>query len=347
MRLLIAGAFRFPACEEACARALEEIGCEVIRFSWSRYFEGILGRIENKLVINGVRALALNEDLVKAVRHCSPDFVWIWRGVHIDSETIHALRACGCVVASYNNDDPFSIQYDYASNVHLRRLWRRFRDTIPAYNIHFVYRPVNVDDYNRAGCHDVHVLPPYFLPDRDRPMTLTADDQKRYGCDIVFVGHHEDDGRVSYIRSLVDAGFSVRLFGTGWTRRALGRLGNYFNDVVPVRDAEYAKALCAAKVCLAVFSRLNRDTYTRRTFEIPATRSVMLSEYSDDVSRWFQGGEEVVFFSTPDEMIEKARWLVSDATERARIAAAGYRRVVRDGHDVTNRMRQLLRIIKL
>jgi spore maturation protein CgeB len=89
-------------------------------------------------------------------------------------------------------------------------------------------------------------------------------------------------------------------------------------------------------------SKLNRDTYTRRCFEIPATGTLMLSEYSDDLATLFRPGEEADYFASPEEMVDKIRLYIADAPRRARVAAAGQRRVATDGHDVVSRMRQVI-----
>ena len=44
------------------------------------------------------------------------------------------------------------------------------------------------------------------------------------------------------------------------------------------------------------FSRLNRDTYTRRCFEIPAAGTLMLCDYSDHAATLFAPGREADFF---------------------------------------------------
>jgi len=44
------------------------------------------------------------------------------------------------------------------------------------------------------------------------------------GCDIVFIGHYEPDGRFNTLETLVDAGVRVRLFGTNWPAGTLERL---------------------------------------------------------------------------------------------------------------------------
>jgi hypothetical protein len=53
MKILLAGGYGFFNHEEACARSLESIGVDVIRFSWGHYFSGLIGRIEQRLILFG------------------------------------------------------------------------------------------------------------------------------------------------------------------------------------------------------------------------------------------------------------------------------------------------------
>jgi spore maturation protein CgeB len=113
---------------------------------------------------------------------------------------------------------------------------------------------------------------------------------------------------------------------------------------MPVRNAwgeDYNKALCGARVALCFLSRLNRDTYTRRSFEIPASGTLMLAQYTEDLAGMFKPGEDADFFRSPEELVQKLQRYLGDDALRRRVALAGQRRVATDGHDVVSRMRQL------
>ncbi|MCJ7785103.1 MAG: glycosyltransferase, partial [Desulfobacterales bacterium] len=150
-------------------------------------------------------------------------------------------------------------------------------------------------------------------------------------------------GREEYLRVLVKAGLHVRLFGGRyWTNGVLGDLFPYFGDVFPVFGEDYAKALCGAKMCLCFLSKLNRDTYTRRCFEIPACGKLLLSERTGDLQRMFIEDEEAVFFFNQGELVNKALWLRDHPEEINRIAKAGMHRVHADGHLVIDRMKEMI-----
>ena len=71
----------------------------------------------------------------------------------------------------------------------------------------------------------------------------------------------------------------------------------------------------------------------------------MLSEYTDDLNSLFAEGKECEYFRSPDEMMEKAQFYISQRKARERIAAASYRRVQSDGHEAIDRARQILAAI--
>lgn len=337
MRLLLVGAWQYVMYEKACADALARLGVTVIPFTWARYFRGLIGRAQHKYPFPGPAMLQLNRDVVRRARELQPDCVFVWRGTHLRPKTLRTIKEqTGAFCVSYNNDDPFSPQYP-------RFVWHNYLQCLPEFDMHFVYRPVNKPEMQKAGARNVHLLMPYFVPEWHRPVTLDGQEETRYRCDVVFVGHYEPDGRERYLKTLLDAGLHVRLFGGDtWKRATLRDVKERLFPVRPVMGDEYAKALCGATMCLCFLSRLNRDEYTRRCFEIPACGRLLLSERTPALTRLFKENEEAVFFSNEVELREKALWLRDHPEEVHRIATAGMRRVHAEGHSVDHRMNEFL-----
>lgn len=333
MRILLAGAFRYFWYEEACARALEALGHAVVRVRWDACFRNPVGRVEERWVVSGPATAALNLALRRAAARARADVILVWRGIHVWPATVRRLRDSGACVVSYNNDDPYGPTRDW-------RLWRYFHRAIREYDAHYVYRPVNLREYRDAGARKVGLLMPYFVPALHRPVTLSPADIERYGCDVVFVGHYEDDGRIDALRALAASGVRLRLFGTGWTRSSLHDLSTGPGPVHPVYLEDYVRALAGAELCLAFLSKMNRDPYTRRSFEIPACGRPMLSERSAELAGLFKEDEEAVFFSSPNELVQKVRSLLGNDDRRRGIGSAGRERCLTDGHDVVSRMRE-------
>ncbi len=347
MRVLLAGAWGRSVYEEACARALSNLGVEVIPFRWSRYFSGLVGRAEAKYLLSGPRTIRLNRDLIRETTAAQPDVVFVWRGGHIFPETLRRIReGTNARLVSYNNDDPFSPVWR-AGPLHWRRLWHRFIATIPHYNLHFVFRERNVGEFRSAGAGSVEILLPYYVPDLHDPCLYTGAELEPYRCDVVFIGNYEPV-RLEYVRALVNAGLDVRLFGFAkyWSQNRLGSLSSKFNPVRPLYGRQYGAALAAARVALCCFSRLNRDDCTTRVFEIPACGSVLLSERTPAVERLFRENEEAVYFDSATELVAKARALLRRADQGRAIAEAGRRRCLAGGHSSVDRMRFALDCMK-
>lgn len=346
LKILIAGDWRWPFYEQAFSQALSELGHHVIPFSFSDYFAGRIGHYQSAIPFPGPALLRINKQLLKKTSIEQPEVVFVWRGTHILPGTIKQLNHSGILTVSYNNDDPFGPLVHGNTPWHHRFLWMWYLKYLKEIDISLVYRPINVQEAISFGARNVHVLKPYFIPEYHRPVLLSESDKERFGCDVVYVGHHEPDGREKYLGDLVHAGLRVRLFGDKyWTRKVLGDLSSDSSEVFPVYKEDYAKALCGAKVCLAFLSKLNRDTYTRRCFEIPACGRVMLAERTDDLLNMFIEDKEACFFSSTEELVAKTKWLVENPDIAQQIAEAGQRRVWADGHDVKSRAAEFMNIL--
>lgn len=347
MKILIAGDWLYPMYETAFAKALVSLGCEIERFAWDGYFKSYIGRVEAKYTLPGPHTRKLNKDLLNCIVSSKPDVVLVWRGTHIWPSTLgKAKRHIVKALASYNHDDFTGVIEGAPVPFHHRLMWRHFQADAPYYDFHFVKRESNIAHLVSLGCKNNHIMPMWFDSDIHRPVDLSEVEQEKYVCDIVFVGHYEPDGREGYLRALIDAGLHIRLFGGGdWTKQVLIDISAYFSDVYPVYGDDYTKALCGAQICLSFLSKLNRDTYTRRCFEIPACGKLLLCERSDDLKKMFHEGEEAVFFSSKAELVEKAVWLLNHPNEIERIAQAGRKRVWADGHDVDSRAKLFINLV--
>lgn len=337
--------------EPACAKALRMLGHEVSELYWYSSFRNSSGmgrdefrsmwlRAQNRFIF-GSAIESFNREVLETFRRARPHLVIFYRGTHILPSTVRALRLTQRrpLIVSFNNDDPFSPGAD-------RLLWRHFKACIPFYDMNFVYRHSNIDDYEQHGGRNVHLLRSYFIPWRHLPLDVSPAQAAQLGGDVVFAGHYEPDGRVEYLRAVAGAGFDLRIYGPGWNKVLRG--DGVLSGLLPVKylDSEtYNVVLNVSRISLCFLSALNRDTYTRRCFEITASGGFLLSQYSDDLASLFVEGLEAEFFRTKEELLNKIRYYLADESLRRSVAARGRERVRRDGHDVVSRMKYVTNTI--
>lgn len=346
MKILVVGDWHSHLHEEVAAAALEQLGHIVSRFAWQRYFVSAGQprwrqywlRAQNKYLW-GPQLQNLNRDLLALAREFQPEVIFIYRGTHIFALTLRAIRAAvpGVTIIGYNNDDPFA-------RGHIVGLWRHFIAGLPELDLALAYRHVNLEDFSKAGAPRVKLLRSWYVPELNHPRALSSHEHARFDCDVVFAGHYEPDMRLACLEEVVKRGWRLRLFGhqEGWqTALRSSPILRHLAPVQAVWGTDYNAALCGARIALCFLSKLNRDTYTRRCFEIPASGAMMLSERSADLESLFLPGEEADYFSSPQELGEKLDLYLRSEAKRAAVAAAGRIKVSAVGHDVTSRMRML------
>jgi len=343
MKILIVGDWHSELHEEAVYNAFKTLGHEVFKFSWHDYFkpknqvEKFYKKFQNRFVLGPIIS-KINRDLINLSSEFAPDMIFIYRGTHIIAKTLEKIKQMNrnITLVGYNNDDPFTNGHPYS-------LWRYFLKAVPQYDLMLAYRHNNLKDFLRIGAKRVEMLRSWYFPERNHPVALSVEDKVKYECDIVFVGHYEADNRRQYLEELVKQGFHLKLFGPGWDAEL--KNSQQLKAMRPVRSVlgeDYNKALCGAKIALCFLSKLNRDTYTRRCFEIPATKTLMISEYSEDLASLYKEGEEADYFRNKEELIEKVKLYLGNHELRHSVAENGYRRVITDGHNVVSRMLQVL-----
>ena len=336
MKILVAGSFTtYDMYAKAFAEAFRRLGHDVYRFDTDRFemkednpLKVAVGKVKRHWLI-GPAIDAASLELRKAVNNFRPDMVFLYHCYFIYPHTVKAISR-RTTVFSYDNDDPFEQRRNKPNSSFERAAARYCR-------LNYVYRRKNIEDYRKIGIENAKLLLPYYMETRNFPVACEKD------IPLAFVGHWEDDGRDEQIKSLLDAGLPLSLYGEpkGWMQsRYWPQLQQCFHGAA--NGAEYNALMNRIKVALVFFSKQNNDTYTRRSFELPVTKTVMLSEYTADMDSFWPEDECCVYFRSREELVQKAKWILDNPEQIQFIADNAFNRLKVLGCSETDRVREVL-----
>jgi len=192
--------------------------------------------------------------------------------------------------------------------------------------------------------------------------------------DVTFVGQPHGDRR-RWIKALRKAGIKVQTWGSGWKsgRLQLEEMTKVFStsrinlNLSNASSPEVAAPAAAAhgfrnEGLLRLTTPMRRILETwdvplhglptlpqqikGRNFEIPGCGGFILTHRAEDLDRYYEDGREIVCFETVHEMIEKIHYYLSHDAERAAIAAAGYKRTLRE-HTYVHRFTDVFKHLQL
>jgi hypothetical protein len=237
---------------------------------------------------------------------------------------------------SYQNDNIFGALKD-------KSYWRLFRRALPLFDLHLVYRSQDVVRFLDSGARRASLLRDSYVPWLDRRVLPSA--LRGPPVDIGFYGHCEPDQRldqISHLMRQLPAQYEIR--GSDWARWSRGRPWAGM-DTTPVHLEDYVQAINRTRLCLCFLSSWNEDSYTRRCFEIPACGSLLLSQRTDDLLTLYREDKEAVFFSSAEELVDKAGFYLRHPDLRDEVARGGERRCLTSGYDIHSRMREWLALL--
>lgn len=318
-------AFYNASCE------LQNIEAELFSINEHCHFKknNIFHRFENKYAW-GPDVYAANKELTQLAVSRKYDIIFFYTCRLIYPETVKKIsEQTDSFIMIYNNDNPFSSFFP-------KYFWRHFIGSLKYADMAYAYREANVPEYKKHTSNS-SVLRSYYIDSRNYYIDNAegANDIP----EVVFMGHSEDDYRIEYVKALVESGVEIGLPRKGWEK--------YYcdSDKVVLLDntgERYNEILNKAKIAIVFLSTINHDTYTRRCFEIPVVKTMMIAPYTDDLATLFEEDKEIVFFRNEEEFVEKIKYYLVNGDERERIAQGGYNRVIKDGHEAKDRIRQIV-----
>jgi spore maturation protein CgeB len=242
--------------------------------------------------------------------------------------TLRTLKNKGCLCLNLSTDDPWN------PAAHAR--W--FVDTLPLYDVIFTPRKSTIADLKACGCGCVLYLPFGYDPQLFFPEKSQVPNPELQGIDMLFVGGADND-RVPFVRELLMGGLRLALYGGYWDRYGATKkhsLGQATPEMI-------RRATSIAPINLCLVRRANRDGHVMRSFEIPAMGGFMLAEDTQDHRDLFGPEEQcVLYFASPGEALDKARWVLSNPAERRRMATTAHELIVGSRNTYADRLEQML-----
>lgn len=306
--------------------ALERLGHTVVPLNAYAYepTQPLMRKVLHRLQM-GPWVQRLNRDVLEIAERERPEVFWADKLLQLQPATLRKLRAMGVATVSYMIDNAFGPRQDPG--------WRLYMQCIPEFDLHATQRDANVLDYQARGARDVIKIQTAYEPTIHFPPGADWSDADR-DRGVSFIGTPYDRRAEDLTRLWREFGVPVVVSGAEWLWKermepeafaALFRGGELYGQA-------YREAIWRSKINLSFLTHSNQDEFVHKSFEIAGCGQFLLAERSQGHLDRFVEDEQAVFFSGIVECAEKIRRWLPDEAGRARVAAAGYARAVRDGY---------------
>jgi hypothetical protein len=175
-RFLLIGNDTEWAVERSFLRALTDLGVPATLWDWSRFLDPFPGGIHARRFSWPLVSRMINARLPAHVRSLQVDVVLVFKGLHIEPETVLAIRQPGRITACVNADNPFD-PTPSNSQPPLRR-------ALASWDCYFTWGQFLIERLYSIGVRRVEYLPFAWDPHRHPPGELSA--APKY--DLSFVG---------------------------------------------------------------------------------------------------------------------------------------------------------------
>ena len=339
MKILYSGYHNpdFMAITEYVERAILQLGYELETYDYRQHI--IPYRISDRIpLLRRWDMNILNKGLIKRIDHFRPDiFLGNWGGSYYPETIAEIKRLFNVITINWLIDfpgEPGALEAAIKA--------------VPAYDYFFAQSTDALEVHAEHGNKGGMWLNAACDPDIHKPQELTDEEQKKYGCDICFVGSMYPE-RVELFETLTD--FNIGIWGPGWERLDVHSPLKKHIRGGPVTPNIWVKIYNASKIVINYMGHYGEDIKedkvyqaSPRVFETLGCGSFQIVDAKKDVLALFKPGEHLVCFKEIDEVKELVKYYLNHPQERKEIAQKGHSEVLRN-HTYTHRIKELLRAI--
>jgi spore maturation protein CgeB len=356
-KILFLGQIGYGQTSQMRMRALARLGHEVRGVQthelWRRalwFKRQIQRRLQYGSIVDGI-----NSSVLEAAQEFRPELVWAEKQEFLRVETLEKLRKLRARLVHFTPDPYFSLE------------WKRTRlmdAAMREFDVLVYCKSYERSAYEAIGKPLIY-MPLGYCDEVHRPRPL---DDTRWDCTVGFLGGWEPR-RERLLHAAVSTGHDVKIWGRYWDFLSDGRwtprrhlilrqlagdapFNFHRNDLIArayqgdeIYGDDYACALSGAKIGLGFLREVCRDQHTTRTFEIPACRSMLLADRTEEHQEYFLEGKEAEFFSSSGEMLDKLKYYRDNESARQRVAQAGYVRCAQSKYAYIHRLTTALGVL--
>lgn len=326
--LIVGEVLELGRTEEVYGRGFSNLGCQVQHFTWKEtepnFFAGSLIQKAAWRLAWQLLARVANQKLIEAANQFQPDLTFVVSPNLVQPSSIKALQQHGLVFVFFT-DNPLDKHHTHSNN------W--VKQGLPLWDAVFIWSQELVKHLRQKGVKNAFFHPfcsdmQYHYPQRQASQIY----------DVAFIGNWDDSRkREQYLKEI--SHFRLGIWGSDyWVNRC---------RETSIRDfckgmctyAQIPEILGSAKIGLNIFRPQNEMGHNIRTFEIPATGTLMLSERTQELLNLFEEDKEAVYFSSPDELKRKVEYLLLNDNLTQSIAKAGYQQAIK--HTIKDRIGEI------
>lgn len=294
---------------------------DVVQFDTQPILKSIprLLRLPEHYMFFGPAFRRLNQQLLTIAATGKPEVIWVDKGFWLWPSTVQTLRSHGIFLVQHNTDSL------WPNNFRFKWSYALARGALRHFHLYFSSNQLDCDRIRRTHIVNCELTQLGYDPDRFNNLPPDRMQAMRLSSKLLFVGHYEPRTE-RFLNGIAEASLPLTVFGSGWekARRATALSKNLKREMLS--DSDYIDALKSATIGLGFVSEWNGNETAGRTFEIPACGTFLLAMRTSQHERLYTEGQEAEFFSTTEELVEKAKKYLSDVEARTRIAAAGLQR---------------------
>ena len=181
----------------------------------------------------------------------------------------------------------------------------------------------------------------YCVPSAHHPVTPTADEAKRYGAQISFVGNRYPY-RERFVRALRD--YPLKLWGGGWTAADDPMVRAIAGP--PVFGNEKLLVYAASSLSLNHHHPMNDIVgVNTRTFELAASGACQVVDAKDELSPLFKPGDELLVYRDLGELRRLLDHFLARPEEARAIGENARRRALAE-HTLSHRVDEMLAVLQ-
>jgi len=263
------------------------------------------------------------------VRRYHPDVLFVFKGIYLTRECLDGVDA---IKVHYHPDD--SSSKENRTNI--------FDRAESAYDFHFTSNRHNLSEISERTGKSVYFIS--FAYDerwhfRDGNMEL-----KDRNYLLGFIGHLRPDRIEIFIDLSQQLGKKLAIAGKNWNRvRHLLGKATIFS---PQYGESFSHFCRKAPVQLGLLNSANRDLYTARSFEIPATGALLLAQNTSEHREIFNHMRTALLFDTLEDIYALLNWIEKNPLEAQKVADRGHALITSKSNRWKDRANEIFLIIK-